>query len=68
MTSEQISAYLQARAKETKKFGYTYVHAGMRNCQNIIIDGIRYHIGGYGRSLEHKNGHKYKVTAINETN
>jgi len=66
MTEPEVEAYFKARLRETKAYGYTYVHSGMRAGQNTTINGIRYYIGGYGRSLQNKRGHKYKVTAHKE--
>jgi len=66
MTEAQVGVYFKARVAETKRFGYTYVHSGMRSGQSPIIDGIRYYIGSYGRSLQNKKGHKYKVMACKE--
>ena len=60
MTDSQIAAYYAGLIATTKKFGYCYAHSGMRG--GIAFDGIRYHVAGFGRSLE-GGGHKYKVTA-----
>jgi hypothetical protein len=64
MTDQQLAGYYKALVVTTKAYGYCYVHAGCR--AGATIDGVRYHIGGYGRSLQHKRGHKYKVYAIQE--
>lgn len=53
--------YWPAQVAKTKRFGHTYVHSEMR--QGAIIGNVRYHVSGFGRSLENKNGHKYKVTS-----
>ena len=55
------ATYWPAQVSATKKYGYTYVHSVMRS--GAVIDGIQYAVYGYGRSLETKNGHKYKVIA-----
>jgi len=60
MSEAQVVLYYESRISETKKFGYTYVHVGMRG--GITVDGVRYHVGGFGRSLQTAKGHKYKVS------
>jgi hypothetical protein len=62
-TKEQFNpaTYWADQVAKTKRFGHTYVHTCMR--AGDIIDGIRYHVSGFGRSLQTSNGHKYKVTA-----
>ena len=55
------ATYWPAQIAATKKYGHTYVHAAMR--AGAVIDGIKYSVYGFGRSLETKNGHKYKVIA-----
>jgi hypothetical protein len=60
MSDAQIVLYYESRISDTKRYGHTYVHVGMRG--GITADGVRYYVGGFGRSLEHKTGHKYKVS------
>ena len=60
MTDEQVVLYYESRIFATKAYGHTYVHVGMRG--GITVDGVRYHVSGYGRSLQTPRGHKYKVT------
>ena len=60
-TAFNPATYYPAQDASTKKYGYTYVHTAMRS--GAVIDGIEYRVSGFGRSLETKNGHKYKVTA-----
>ena len=60
MSDAQVVLYYESRIADTKKFGHTYVHVGMRG--GITVDGVRYHVGGFGRSLQTPRGHKYKVT------
>jgi hypothetical protein len=60
MTDEQVALYYESRIADTKAFGHTYVHTGMRG--GITFNGIRYHVGGFGRSLQTAKGHKYKVS------
>lgn len=60
MSDDQIALYYESRITDTKNFGHTYVHVGMRG--GITVDGVRYHVGGFGRSLQTAKGHKYKVS------
>jgi hypothetical protein len=52
--------YLAAQALKTRRYGYTYVHAGHR--QSCNHGDIRFVVSGFGRSLQ-AGGHKYKVHA-----
>jgi len=61
MSEAQVVLYYESRIAETKKFGHTYVHVGMRG-GITTVDGVRYHVGGFGRSLQTAKGHKYKVS------
>ena len=60
MNDEQVVLYYESCIFKTKKFGHCYVHVGMRG--GITVDGVRYHVGGFGRSLQTAKGHKYKVS------
>ena len=56
---------------ETRRYGYTYVHAAVRRsthgCQGLTgtLDGrpVRVTYCGWGRSLQTARGHKYKAHA-----
>jgi hypothetical protein len=60
------TAYWSSLAKQTRRYGHTYVHAAARaqvmGWQGIILGGVQYTYCGYGRSLQ-SGGHKYKVHA-----
>jgi hypothetical protein len=62
------AAVMSAYVKQTRTFGYTYVHAAIREACNqydcIPASPILFRLSGYGRSLQ-GGGHKYKVHAIN---
>ncbi|CAB4136079.1 hypothetical protein UFOVP296_12 [uncultured Caudovirales phage] len=55
--------YYASLAIQTRKYGHCYVHAGMR-ADWTGDNGILYRVTGYGRSLETRRGHKYKVHAV----
>lgn len=52
---------------QTRRYGYTYVHAGARDAATFGFrafqyDGITFSFCSWGRSLS-RGGHKYKVYA-----
>lgn len=59
--------YWKGLTVTTRRFGHCYVHTGARKVvsswEGITIDGIIYRYVGWGRSLQTKNGHKYRVLA-----
>ena len=59
--------YWKKQVKRTRRYGYTYVHVGMKNphASYTGADGTVYSYSSYGRSLI-AGGHKYKVHARRE--